>query len=254
MRVFGGDSVKSMIGRLGLPEDEPIQNSIVSRALESAQAKIEGFHFDARKHTLEYDDVMNHQRQSVYARRRAMVDASRESVKAFLEEVTPFHDDLPQLITERIELVGEENFYESVRKIILYVNDMLWVEHLETMEHLRSSVNLRAYGQREPLIEYKKEGLKLFREMEQSLKENVYNLIKTMDTSATKPTQENPDTEIYIGTHDSDTVYEGKETPQSANEPAVQIVEGIEDASSKIGRNDPCPCGSGKKYKKCHGA
>jgi preprotein translocase subunit SecA len=131
MRVFGGDSVKNMIGRLGLPEDEPIQNSIVSRALESAQAKIEGFHFDARKHTLEYDDVMNHQRQSVYARRRAMVDTSRESIKAFLDEVVPFHDDLPQLIIERIELVGEENFYESVRKIILYVNDMLWVEQLE---------------------------------------------------------------------------------------------------------------------------
>lgn len=254
MRVFGGDSVKNMIGRLGLPEDEPIQNSIVSRALESAQAKIEGFHFDARKHTLEYDDVMNHQRQSVYARRRAMVDASRESVKAFLEEIVPFHDDLPQLISERKELVGEENFYESVRKIILYVNDMLWVEHLETMEHLRSSVNLRAYGQREPLIEYKKEGLKLFREMEQSLKENVYNLIKTMDTSAAKPAVENPDTEIYIGTHESDTVYEGKETPQSANEPAVQIIDGADESAAKVGRNDPCPCGSGKKYKKCHGA
>jgi preprotein translocase subunit SecA len=252
MRVFGGDSVKNMIGRLGLPEDEAIQNSIVSRALESAQAKIEGFHFDARKQTLEYDDVMNHQRQSVYARRRAMVDASRESIKAFLDEVVPFHDDLPQLIIERIELVGEENFYESVRKIILYVNDMLWVEHLETMEHLRSSVNLRAYGQREPLIEYKKEGLQLFREMEQSLKENVYNLIKTMDTSAAKPVSENPDTEVYIGSHESGTVFEGKETSQSANEPAVQIIDG--DTTPKVGRNDPCPCGSGKKYKKCHGA
>jgi preprotein translocase subunit SecA len=121
------------------------------------------------------------------------------------------------------------------------------------MEHLRSSVNLRAYGQREPLIEYKKEGLKLFREMEQSLKENVYNLIKTMDTSAAKPAQENPDTEIYIGTHESDTVYEGKETSQSANKPAVQIIDGGDEVSAKVGRNDTCPCGSGKKYKKCHG-
>jgi len=177
MRVFGtNDRLKSMMSRFGMPEDQPIENGFVSRALESAQEKIEGFHFDARKHTLEYDTVLSFQRTIIYGRRRAMVMGDRGHVMSSFYALDGL-DILEPLVKEKIKLVGEEAFWEQVRRVVLYTTDTLWVEHIDTMEHMRQSVGLRAYGQREPLVEYKKEATRLFKEMEQRLKDQVITMV-----------------------------------------------------------------------------
>jgi len=176
MRVFGSERIKTMMVRLGLPEDQAIQNSIVSRSLESAQKKIEGFHFDARKHTLEYDTILSYQRELIYSRRRAMVEGDRGHI---ISTYYTLGDDaqLEAIAKEKVELVGEDAFWENVRRVILFTTDTLWVEHIDTMEYLRQSVGLRSYGQREPLVEYKKESTKLFKEMEERLKDQVLQLV-----------------------------------------------------------------------------
>ncbi|MBP6931714.1 MAG: preprotein translocase subunit SecA [Candidatus Pacebacteria bacterium] len=241
MRIFGGDRLKSMMGKLGVEEDQPIQNSIISRTLENAQAKIEGFHFDSRKHTLEYDDLMNHQRNVVYARRRTMLSGKEEEIENFLSTLYPTYPDLEQVIAQKRSEFGDTAFFETVRRIALYTTDNLWVEHLETMEYTRSSVNLRAYGQRDPLIEYKKEGLRLFRDMEVVFKEQVYSLVKTIHV--------NDDNRV-------DEIEENKQIILSSEENSGPVQAS---AGDKIGRNDPCPCGKKKedgtpvKYKNCHG-
>jgi preprotein translocase subunit SecA len=179
MRVFGSERLKSMMNRFGMPEDQPIENGFVSGALESAQKKIEGFHFDARKHTLEYDTVLSFQRAIIYGRRRAMVEGDRGHI------MTSFYglgelEALEPIVKQKIDLVGEDAFWEQVRRVILYTTDTLWVEHIDTMEHMRQSVGLRAYGQREPLVEYKKEGTRLFREMEQRLRDQVITMVSAI--------------------------------------------------------------------------
>ncbi len=236
MRIFGSDRLKSMMGKLGIPEDQPIENRFISNAIEGAQAKIEGFHFDSRKHTLEYDNVMNHQRNVIYGRRRSMLSGDYEKIQVFLDELVVDYPNLTETIKEKREAVGEATFFETVRRIILYITDNLWVEHLETMEYTRSSVNLRAYGQREPLIEYKKEGLRLFREMEAVFKEQVSSLISTMNVGTERSDEQVIEERPALILNSSD---EGN-TPDRRDAP-------------KIGRNDPCTCGSGKKYKQCHG-
>ncbi len=238
MRIFGSDRIKSMMGRFGIPEDEPIDNRFISKTLEGAQAKIEGFHFDSRKHTLEYDNVMNHQRKVVYERRRTMLSGTYQDIENFLETLYMEYPDLRETVVEKRAKVGDTSFFETVRRISLYTTDTLWVEHLQTMEYTRSSVNLRAYGQREPLIEYKKEGLRLFRDMEAMFKEQVISLIKTMNVEESNGPIE---------------VSEGKpELVLSSSDDSANIPS-ISKKTEKIGRNDPCHCGSGKKYKNCHG-
>ncbi len=179
MRIFGSDRIKGMMAKLGLPEDQPIQSGMVTRSLESAQKKIEGFHFDARKHTLEYDTVLSYQRDIVYGRRRAMLEGDRGHI------ISTFYGlgadgALEPIVKEKIELVGEVPFWETVRRVILSVTDTLWVEHIDTMEHMRQSVGLRAYGQREPLVEYKKEATRLFKEMESRLAEQVIQSVSSI--------------------------------------------------------------------------
>jgi preprotein translocase subunit SecA len=254
MRIFGPDRIKSIMTRLGVKEDEPIENSMISRGLESAQSKIEGFNFDARKHTLEYDSVMNHQRETVYKRRRTMVLSDTLSIKSYLDDFTLDNEEIKKVIKERISLVGEDSFLETFRRIVLHVNDILWIEHLETMDYLRSSVNLRAYGQRDPLIEYKKEGLNLFKQMEISFKGQVVNLIKTMNSDAKESKNQNIDDikENYIASHEEVGAF-GLEKNTDMNS-HIPPIERISENGQKIGRNDPCYCGSGKKFKKCHGA
>jgi preprotein translocase subunit SecA len=182
MRVFAGDRIKGLMSRLGVAEDEPIENSLITRALENAQTKIEGFNFDSRKHVLEYDDVLNHQRKTVYARRRTVLLGSIDDVAAKLDEVildsvTPTPDELRKVIADKIVQFGREKFYASIRQILLQTIDTFWVEHLEVMDYMRSSVNLRAYGQRDPLVEYKKEGLRLFREMQAGINTQICSML-----------------------------------------------------------------------------
>jgi preprotein translocase subunit SecA len=165
MRVFGGERVKNLMGTFGIPENEPIQMKMISRTLESAQTKIEGFHFDSRKQVLAYDDVLNLQRQAVYKRRRGLLLKDESEALAVMQELTEaFPETVPMIEAKKAEL-SEEVFTDLFRRLSLQMIDMLWVEHLEVMGYTRSSVGLRAYGQRDPLIEYRKEGTQLFKEM-----------------------------------------------------------------------------------------
>lgn len=178
-RIFGGDRLKSLVTTLKLPEDEPISSGIVSKSIESAQKKVEGFQFDGRKSTLEYDNVLNTQRNAVYARRRKMLLASDDEVKQYLLENFP-KELIDGIIQEKTALVGENQFWMIVRRIVLHSTDILWVEHLESMSYLRNSVGLRSYGQRDPIIEYKREGLVMFQRMEEMTKNQIVEFLKTI--------------------------------------------------------------------------
>jgi len=167
MRVFASETIKKVMGTFRIPEDEPIQNGMITRSLEKAQKRIEELNFDARKHVLSYDDVLNVQRKAVYERRGRLLAGGEEAINEELARLeSESAEFMEAVVTKKRELA--ENFYPLVRRFLLQTIDFLWVEHLESMEYLRSSVNLRAYGQRDPLVEYKKEGLKLFKGMEES--------------------------------------------------------------------------------------
>ena len=239
MRVFASDSIKRLMGRFGVPEDEPIEHSLITRSLETAQTKFEGAHFDARKQVLEYDTVLNQQRQAVYGRRRTALAGSEEELDVLLGEVVGRDEEVRRAVEERKTALGETAFRAGVRRLLLQVIDALWVEHLEQMDYLRGSVGLRAYGQRDPLVEYRKEGLRLFKEMEGHFTAEVGRLLPALGAGTGALSLQ----EQHL-----------KEVHESAQligaSPAAPVpASGIR----KVGRNDPCPCGSGKKYKKCHG-
>lgn len=250
MRIFASDTIKGLMGRLNLPEDEAIENRIITKSLENAQTKIEGFNFDSRKHVLEYDDILNQQRKSVYERRRAILLGNPEEIKKriqdVIDEVTKNNPEekanLEKVVAEKITQVTEERFLTVARQLMLQSIDTLWVEHLEVMDYTRSSVNLRAYGQRDPLVEYKKEGLRLFREMQAAINNQIINLIPHIAGGVITP-----ETVALKEVHEqAQVIGEGDGSKKTASTETTQKPE--------VGRNDPCPCGSGKKYKKCHGA
>ncbi|MEK7564782.1 MAG: preprotein translocase subunit SecA [Patescibacteria group bacterium] len=288
MRVFGGERIKNMMTRFNIPEDEAIKSSLVSRAIESAQTKIEGYHFDARQHVLEYDEVMNKHRDVVYKTRREFVspefkNKSKEKVLEILDaeielaisssisvesgqvDVSGILENLARIIpvdsvkpeiekvegdtikitealkdfvrkfyTEREKEIGEDQMHAIEKLVFLRILDELWMDHLDEMEHLRDSVGLRAYGQRDPLVEYKTEGHRMFKDFVSNMENQVAGLIfkigniQRQETSNMRQVQYNKSEDTSSG--------------------AKQTVSG-----EKIGRNDLCPCGSGKKYKKCHG-
>tara|TARA_B100002051_G_scaffold276833_1_gene329889 strand:- start:14095 stop:16617 length:2523 start_codon:yes stop_codon:yes gene_type:complete len=177
MRVFGGERVKNLMGTFKIPENEPIQMSMISKTLESAQTKIEGFHFDSRKQVLAYDDVLNTQRQSIYARRRALLMGEETEIQNVLNELFAAHPESQAVIDAKKKEFGDDQFMDLFRRLTLQMMDMLWVEHLEVMSYTRSSVTLRAYGQRDPLIEYRKEGNRLFKEMELALYDRINDVL-----------------------------------------------------------------------------
>lgn len=190
MRVFAADTVKNMMGRLGIPEDQPIENGMITRSLESAQKKIEGFHFDARKHVLAYDDVLNKQRQVMYEKRVKLLTGSEEQVQGLLEEVIAAYPELSEVVMKKTEEFGAAQWSELTRKLMLQVYDILWVEHLEVMQYARSSVGLRAYGQQDPLIEYRKEGTRLFKEMQEVALSRIAELIPNIQKAAVEKEEE----------------------------------------------------------------
>ncbi|MDP3762542.1 MAG: preprotein translocase subunit SecA [bacterium] len=222
MRIFGSDRMKNMMGKLGIAEDEPIEAKLVSKAIEAAQEKIEGFNFDARKHVLEYDDVMNKQRKAIYGRRKKILFASGEEITEIARD-TLAEDASADVLQDK-----EPNF---LRQLLLQTIDMLWIEHLEAMEYMRSSVRLRAYGQRDPLIEYKNEAIGLFRQLEASIKLQFSHLVEHIGIAPRSQTTRLP--------------------AQAGPEPV--LAPRSDPQGAKLGRNDPCFCGSGKKYKRCHG-
>jgi len=284
MRIFGSDRIKNMMGRFGIPEDEALENKMVSNAIESAQEKIEGYNFDSRKHVLEYDDVMNKQRKAIYGRRFEILfgtsdeveekakkilqevlskivevhmtselseewnrEEIEENLKAIFGDINPIHEafhkaetreDLTDLFKKYLEdsffkkKESVQSFAEAVKMTMLRAIDVLWMEHLEAMEYMRGSVRLRAYGQRDPLIEYKNEGAKMFQQLEGHINAYIANLIFKIGPSAgisAIPVQ-NQGLKLNLNNVE-------RSAPNNKN--------------GEIGRNDPCPCGSGKKFKKC---
>jgi preprotein translocase subunit SecA len=169
MRVFASETLKKVMGRFGIPEDEPIESAMITRSLETAQGRIEGFNFDARKQVLAYDDVMNTQRLVVYARRRAALSGSDADTDELVRDLLGDADDVRAIVEAKKKELGEE-FSTNVRRLLLQIIDIFWLEHLETMDYLRRSVSLRAYGQRDPLIEYRREGLIRFRQLEEGIR------------------------------------------------------------------------------------
>ncbi|MDO8601338.1 MAG: SEC-C metal-binding domain-containing protein, partial [bacterium] len=217
MRIFGGEKIKSMMSFLKIPEDQPIESGLISRAIEDAQSKIEGMNFDLRKHVLDYDDVLNKHRETFYRKRRGLLEVA--DLKLQIESRLKTEEE-KKAFEEKVKELGE-NFNSAAKFVCLRILDMLWVEHLENMEHLRDSVRLRAYGQQDPLVEYKNEGHKMFQ-----------RLLETFETMV------------------ADAILKVSVKPQAASQPVSS--PSVADPN-RVGRNDPCPCGSGKKYKKCHG-
>ncbi|HUD02664.1 MAG TPA: preprotein translocase subunit SecA [Candidatus Paceibacterota bacterium] len=230
MRVFASDTIKGLMGRFGIPEDEAIENSMVTRALESAQTKIEGFNFDSRKHVLEYDNVLDKQRRAIYAKRRAVLVGSDEEVDSVLMELALGNEEALSILGKKQEELGRDALLAIARTIILQTLDMLWVDHLEAMEYLRGSVNLRAYGQRDPLVEYRKEGTHIYKEMEALLTERVFDQLGRLTKEGISNT-----------------------TITAAPAPVINLTMPPQGSApvGEIHRNDPCPCGSGKKWKNC---
>lgn len=243
MRVFATDTVRALMSRMDMPEDEAIENRIITRSLETAQRKIEGLNFDGRKHVLEYDDVLNTQRQSTYARRRTLLLGDAAAIEATLAEYVLDDTEAEAAIATKKEELGDEQFVAVVRRLMLQMIDMFWIEHLETMDYLRSSVRLRAYGQRDPLVEYRKEGRRLFEQMEDSVRFRVLELIPRIQLKAFEQNEEE--------------LKKQRESMQEVNAESAKDTQSKKQApieksdEDKVGRNDLCPCGSGKKYKKC---
>jgi len=240
MRVFGGERLKSLMERFKFPEDFPIENKIITQSIESAQSKVEGMNFDARKHLLEYDDVLNKHREVFYKKRRAIIEAKSEERKAKILEIVKKQGYSEEDYIKKEKEAGPENMRQVEKVFSLRILDMLWIEHLENMESLRDSVKLRAYGQRDPLVEYKNEGHKMFQRLLKTFEENLAHAIFKVQLKTAEP--------AHSDTTDFSQSSQYQSTTSISSHPL----------KSKPGRNDPCPCGkinprTGKpmKYKKC---
>ncbi|MBP6929331.1 MAG: preprotein translocase subunit SecA [Candidatus Moranbacteria bacterium] len=319
MRRFGGEKMKSMMTTLGLPDNEPIQNTIISKTIESAQSKIEGFNFDIRKHVLDYDDVMNKQREVVYRKRRTVLETSdfeNETLRLISEEldhVIGFHTAVEESEWNMVEIVNEANAMfsslnekEALKKLetmrddrskdeiekrglileyligeakkvynqkevvigkdvwnmiqkSLYLRslDTLWMNHLDEIDYLRQGIGLRGYGQRDPLIEYKREAFDLFLGLMDTVRKTYLMTILKVEQKIEALTEEKPREMQFRGASENIESFatlkgEARAGGGSAEGEAPKQKPIVNDAV--VGRNDPCHCGSGKKFKKCHGA
>ena len=293
LRLFAADNIASIMDRLGMDENDPIEHKLITRSIERAQKKVEARNFDIRKHVLEYDDVMNQQREVIYAERRKilrgedlkeniffMLDKIIESemdqyanAKLYPEEWTldgliedaekiyapegklkkeeleaMSRDELEETLRKtaheayaaREQLFGEENMRELEKVVMLRVVDNHWMEHLDRMDMLREGINLRAYGQRNPLVEYKIEALDMFEAMEAAIQTDIAKLMYRVSIVTQEQQQLQDRLQTARASHgEESSAAETKKKPQRNK--------------NDIGRNDPCPCGSGKKYKNCCG-
>lgn len=287
MRVFGGDRLKSLMERLGLPDDQPIEHSLISKSIESAQRRVEGHNFDLRKHLVEYDDVMNKQREVIYRRRRKALQLDIESDDSLHTElVGKMSEEEKKEFAEKISRISKSSLFEVERKVYMSVVDQLWVEHLNTMDSLRDSIGLRGYGQVDPLIAYKEESFRLFERLLKSVDDGIISILLKIDFSeVVAPRAEKPREVVMEGARESESgeiiegvvsseqtaiVKQDKRDSSLQNRPSsvtttvrsvgdkmnreVQSSQGSSSViAQKVGRNDPCPCGSGKKFKKCCG-
>lgn len=234
IRVFGGEKIESLAQYLKVPEDQPIEAKMLSGIIESAQGRIEGFHFDARKHLLDYDDVMNKHREIAYKKRDEVMSlADRGELKDFIIDLAQEHGQSREEYEKKEADIGEDKMREVEKMVALRVFDSLWVNHLENMQSIRESVRLRAYGQKDPLIEYKNEGHRAFQTLIKLWEAQIIETIFNLKSVTLAPSL------IEKG---------GVDMRDQAPSSVKRSPDG-----KKIGRNDPCYCGSGKKYKKCHG-
>ena len=224
MRIFGGDRIKAIMETLKIPEDQPIEAKMISGVIESAQSKIEGMNFDARKHLLDYDDVLNKHREIIYKKRKEMMEIENWKLKI---ESWMKNDNEKKALEEKAKELGD-NFSSVARFVALRTLDALWMSHLENMDSLRDSVRLRAYGQQDPLVEYKSESHKMFKDLLSVIETNIAQTI------------------IRVGLSQNPSIVRQNQSVVSSG------------AKNKIGRNDPCPCGAINpatnqvyKYKKC---
>jgi preprotein translocase subunit SecA len=238
VRIFGGDRIRSVMERLKLPDDMPIQAGILSRALEQAQTKVEGHNFDARKHLLEYDDVLNKQRLAIYRKRQEILTNTTYTAERTPPVVPAEGDEGAASGTQTVSV--EINALNRAQ--ILGMLDMLWMNHLEDMEALQESVRLRAVGQHDPLVEYRREGHLLYQQLLATYNEWVFeNAERLAQMAALQQTG-------AVAATAAPKVVENLAAPVAAGDATTSAV-----SSKEPGRNDPCHCGSGKKYKKCHG-
>lgn len=319
MRLFGSDRIKSMMERLGLPDDMPIENMMINRSIESAQKRVEGHNFDIRKHLLEYDDVMNKHREIIYSKRLKILendDLKEDILKMMSDEsknIVIFHtstsnrsdwnltavadaingllphqvknldsgdidkfdkaddiiDNITNILHEEYRLkeraLPDPKFLRDVEKrVYLHVIDTLWMEHIDQMTHLRESVSLRGYGQRDPLMEYKQEAYQALKKLLDSIQHNTINTLFKVQINIEAPPEAQDKSPIPANMRTNKDAIEGNITgakfrrqSASAESAVAQRISADSPQNQKfaeVGRNDPCPCGSGKKYKKCHGA
>ena len=301
MRVFGGDQISSLMTRFNMPEDVPLQHALVSRSIEQAQIKVEGFNFDMRKQVVEYDDVMNKQREIIYKMRKNILEKSNVSGKTDLKtevlekikleisnlvaiyspegytepeyekiifgfiEIMPFDDKSQSQLKEQIQKIkdkekiteflfkavadiygqrekayGEETSRQIERFVYLSTIDKLWIDHLTAVDDLRDGIGLRGYAQKDPLVEYKKEAFEMFEKLVNRIDYEVIRKIFRIQVAMPAPT-------VSL-----DRAIEGRGKGSGHTKADdVQPVSTQPVTSQSVGRNDPCPCGSGKKYKHC---
>jgi preprotein translocase subunit SecA len=300
MRLFGGDQVARLMTIFKLPEDVPLEHAMVSRSIEQAQVKVEGFHFDSRKHLVEYDDVLNKQREIVYRKRRKIlegesqkdeilanisreignvvalyadekgVSVEREKIVTEFISIIPFDPASGQQLLKQLEqlhtgpeisefLTGiSRDMYETREKqvsselmrqierwVSLQVIDSFWMEHLDAVDDLREGIGLRGYGQRDPLVEYKNEAFNMFEQLMAGIDGEIVHRIYKVQVATNPPAGAPPNVKL-----ESPIARAAKNIRTNASEQAV--AQPVVNAAKKLGRNDPCWCGSGKKFKKCH--
>ncbi len=304
LRIFGSERISGMMAKLGMEEGQPIEHSMITKAIENAQRKVEGHNFDIRKHLLEYDDVMNKQREVIYAQRREALESEEidvlvrdmhhevldelfdtyipedayaddwdltglteglhqqygVSIPLTSERVASFNRDalldhartaLDQAYAAKGQTVGQEQFQGLERWVTLQVIDKHWKDHLLAMDHLKEGIGLRGYGQKNPLNEYKREGYELFLDMTDRIKADITEYLfkaqvtNSADTITTPQPRRQQRAVAHRGTLPG---------MQEQGERDGGTVTTVRRQGEKVGRNAPCPCGSGKKYKKCCGA
>ncbi len=296
MRIFGGDRIMGLMERLGMEEGVPIEHGMVTRAIERAQKQVEGRNFEARKHLLEYDDVMNKQRESIYTLRRSILEGreGKEYILNAADEIVGYlvdthypednrelpdeaelnaelydyfgldlktagvdldadrRDDVKykivQAVNKRYEekesLVGGDNMRLNEKYLLLQVIDQQWKDHLLNIDHLKEGIGLRGYGQRDPLVEYKRESFELFQSMMERIQDRVVKVLWKIELGREEREESQRVSRALPPPRPKEQVmFTG---PKEAAAP-------VKRTQAKVGRNDPCPCGSGKKYKKCHG-
>jgi preprotein translocase subunit SecA len=334
MRIFGSDRISGLMQKLGMEEGVPIEHGMVSRAIERAQKQVEAQNFSVRKHLLEYDDVMNKQRENIYALRREILEGKirlaedevadtreylmslaeemldtavdtyaardadfeqwdldalkREITRLFAIEAADLEfsdrtaDEIHDLVWDKLvasweekeTIVGREVMQRVARDIMLQIVDAQWKDHLYSLDHLKEGIGLRGYGQRDPLVEYKKESFDLFQAMKDRVDEEIVRYLwwlrpilnDAQEAPVARPVRRpRPPLTLTGGAEAAPAFGAAQERPAfgGARQPRQPpprvggddaIVKTVRRDEPKVGRNDPCPCGSGKKYKKCHGA